>query len=108
MSVESKPGDPLRTDEILHTILSDMGDALIVADQSGNFLLFNPAAERMFGNPAGGVSPEEWPKRFGLFMADKVTPFPSDQLPLVRSIRGEYVNNQELFVRNEQVPQGLW
>src|SRR4030095_9486940 len=37
-----------------------------------------------------------------------ITPFPPDQLPLRRSIRGEEVNNIEVYVRNEKVPQGLW
>jgi PAS domain S-box-containing protein len=38
-----------RTNEILHSILSSMGDGVIVADKEGKFLVFNPAAERMFG-----------------------------------------------------------
>jgi PAS domain-containing protein len=38
-----------RTNDILQSILSNMGDAVIVADKNGNFLVFNPAAERMFG-----------------------------------------------------------
>src|SRR6185436_13843221 len=100
-------GEFLRTNEILHTILSDMGDALIVADRQGNFLVFNPAAERMFGSPLANVSPNDWPQHYGLFLPDKVTPFPSDQLPLTRSIQGEEVNNAEIFVRNEHVPRGL-
>ena len=97
-----------RTNEILHSILSDMGDAVIVADKEGDFLVFNPAAERMFGQGATKTSPAEWPRRYGLYLPDKVTPFPADQLPLRRSIRGEEVNNEEMFVRNKQMPQGLW
>jgi PAS domain S-box-containing protein len=97
-----------RTNEILHSILADMGDAVIVADKYGNFLLFNPAAQRMFGSGAGGVPPKEWASRYGLFLPDKVTPFPSEELPLSRSIRGEEVNNIEIYVRNQRVPQGLW
>ncbi len=40
------------TNEILQSILSSMGDAVIVADNEGKFLAFNPAAERMFGEGA--------------------------------------------------------
>src|SRR6266404_593622 len=97
-----------RTNDILHSILSDMGDAVIVGDKHGNFLLFNPAAQRMFGQGATQTPPAEWPRRHGLYLPDKVTPFPADQLPLRRSIRGEEVNNIEVYVRNEKVPQGLW
>jgi len=97
-----------RTTQILQSILSDMGDAVIVADKHGNFLLFNPAAERMFGQGAIHTPPSEWPQRYGLYLPDKVTLFPYEQLPLRRSIRGEEVNNIEVYVRNEKVPQGLW
>lgn len=97
-----------RTNEILHSILADMGDAVIVADKHGNFLLFNPAAERMFGSSPGSVPAREWPSRYGLYLPDKITPFPAQELPLTRSIKGEEVNNIEMYVRNEMVPQGLW
>jgi len=97
-----------RTNEILHSILSDMGDAVIVADKDGNFLVFNPAAERMFGKGATNTSAAEWSQRYGLYLPDKITPFPTEKLPLIRSLQGEDVNNEEMFVRNQQVPQGLW
>jgi len=97
-----------RTSEILHSILSEMGDPVIVADKHGNFLVFNPAAERMFGSRAEEVPVNEWSQRYGLFLPDKTTLFPYDQLPLLRSIHGEEVNNAEMFVRNQRVPEGLW
>jgi PAS domain S-box-containing protein len=85
-----------------------MGDAVIVADKHGNFLVFNPAAQRMFGQGAAQVASSEWSHHYGLYLPDKVTPFPPDQLPLTRSIRGEEVNNVEIFVRHDKAPQGLW
>ena len=81
-----------------------MGDAVIVADKEGKFLVFNPAAERMFGTGAVQMPSSEWSHRYGLYLPDKVTPFPHDQLPLTRSIRGEEVNNVEIFVRHEKAP----
>jgi PAS domain S-box-containing protein len=98
----------LRTNEILRCILSDMGDAVIVADKDENFLVFNPAAERMFGAGATKTNAGEWSQRYGLYLPDKVTPFPPEQLPLIRSIRGEEVNNVEMFVRHEKAPHGIW
>ena len=97
-----------RTNEILSSILSNMGDAVIVADKSGNFLVFNPAAERMFGKGAMHIPPAEWSHNYGLYLPDKVTPFPHEQLPMTRSIRGEDVDNIEVFVRHEKAPHGLW
>src|SRR5262249_2905524 len=97
-----------RTNEILQSILSNMGDAVVVADKDNKFLVFNPAAERMFGKGATQLPPTEWSHRYGLYLSDKVTPFPLDQLPLMRSIRGEDVNNVEMFVRHESAPRGFW
>jgi PAS domain S-box-containing protein len=97
-----------RTNEILHSILSNMGDAVIVADKDGKFLVFNPMAERMFGLEVSQTTSSEWPHRCGLYLSDKVTSFAHDQLPLTRSIRGEEVNNVEMFVRHEKAPKGLW
>ena len=97
-----------RTNQILRSILSDMGDAVIVADKNENFLVFNTAAERMFGAGAVKAGASEWAKHYGLYLPDKVTPFPHDQLPLVRSIRGEEVNNVEMFVRHEKAKNGRW
>src|SRR5436190_7566900 len=97
-----------RTNEILHSILSDMGDAVIVADKDENFLVFNPAAERMFGAGATKTNASEWSHRYGLYLPDKVTPFPHEQLPLIRAIHGEEVNNVEMFVRHEKAPHGIW
>jgi PAS domain S-box-containing protein len=97
-----------RTNEILQSILSNMGDAVIVADKDNKFLVFNPAAERMFGKGAMQMPSTEWSHRYGLYLPDKITPFPHDQLPLTRSIRGEQVDNVEVFVRHEKARHGLW
>lgn len=97
-----------RTNEILRSILSNMGDAVIVADKEGKFLLFNPMAERMFGMGATESNSSEWSHRYECYLPDKVTLFPEDQTPLIRSIRGEEVNDVEMFVRHARRPHGLW
>src|SRR5437762_3081095 len=97
-----------RTNEILQSILSNMGDAVIVADKDGKLLVFNPVAERFFGTREMQTTPSEWPRHYGLYLPDQVTLFPADQLPLTRSIRGEEINNVEIFVRHENAIRGLW
>jgi twitching motility protein PilJ len=44
----------------------------------------------------------------GLFLPDQVTPFPADELPLMRAVRGEEIKDAEFFVRHAQAPDGLW
>lgn len=37
------------TEEILHTILQHAGDAIVITDEGGSIIYWNPSAERMFG-----------------------------------------------------------
>ena len=59
-----------RTNEILQSILSNMGDAVIVADKDGKLLVFNPVAERFFGPRATQTTPSEWSRQYGLYLPD--------------------------------------
>lgn len=93
---------------LLDSILHHMGEAVIVADKQYRFQIFNPAAERMFGVGATETRAEGWARTYGLFLPDQVTPFPADELPLARSIRGEEVNDVEMFVRHDKTPDGVW
>jgi PAS domain S-box-containing protein len=107
-AISDQTAELSRTNRILHSILADMGDAVVVADKDENFVLFNPAAERMFGTGATNTKSHEWSQRYSLYLPDKVTPFPSDKLPLACSLRGEEVNNVEMFVRHDKAPHGIW
>lgn len=93
---------------LLQLILHSMSDGIVVTDEQGQFLVFNPAAEQMFGKGATDTKTNEWVEQYGLFMPDQVTPFPPEELPLVRALRGENTKDVELFVRNPQLPQGCW
>lgn len=94
--------------EVLASILHNIGDAVIVADTQYRFLTFNPAAERMFGTVAIETRAEGWSRAYGLYLPDQVTEFPADELPIARSIRGEEVDDLEMFVRHDKAPDGVW
>ncbi len=94
--------------EVLRLILNQMADGVIVADESERFLVFNPAAERMFGTGATPTTSNEWPGRYGLFLPDMTTPFPAEKLPLTRAVRGESSSGVEMFVRHEGEAEGIW
>src|SRR2546427_1354163 len=95
-----------RQKELLQLILGSIADGVVVADSNGKFLLFNAAAEEVLGIGATETTPGEWSDRYGVYLPDTVTQHPSDQLPLVRAMRGESVDAVELFIRNPQVPEG--
>jgi PAS domain S-box-containing protein len=50
---------------------------------------------------------DEWALRYGCFLPDKVTLYKTDELPMVRAMRGENVDELEIFLRNSAVPEGI-
>src|SRR5229473_1376556 len=95
-----------RQKELLQLILESIADGVVVADSNGKFLLFNAAAEQVLGVGATDTTPDQWSDQYGVYLPDTVTQYPSDQLPLVRAMRGESVDAVELFIRNPHVPKG--
>ncbi|MCZ0900274.1 PAS domain S-box protein, partial [Microcoleus sp. HI-ES] len=93
---------------LLQLLINSIGDGIIAADEKGNFLLFNPAAEDMFGMGATDAILNEWSARYGLFLPDTVTPYPPADIPLARTVRGEAVDDIDLFSRHPGKPEGLW
>jgi len=82
-------------------------EGVVVADAAGEFVLFNPAAERILGMGLEEVGLQEWSRTYGCFYPDARTPFPPEQLPLARALKGEEAE-EELFIRNQRVPDGVW
>ena len=96
------------TSAVLRSILDNMADAVIMADEHERVLEVNPAAQRLFGQIPPEASRAEWARRFGLYLPDAVTPLPPDQVPLSRVLRGESVNDVEILVRQQGQPAEIW
>jgi PAS domain S-box-containing protein len=97
----------LQQTSILQSILHSMADPVVVADEKGRFMLWNQAADRMIGVGLTDAPPEEWTRRYGCYLPDTVTPYPTEELPLFRAIRGETVQEVEVFLRNPEIPEGV-
>jgi len=93
---------------ILQSILRSLGEGVIVADMAGKFLVWNPAAERIIGLGPTNSSPEAWQRTYGVYLPDRVTPYPTEDLPLAKAIRGISVDGDEQFLRHAGCPDGLW
>ncbi len=91
---------------LLGAIMASLGDGVGVVDAEGAFLLHNPAAKALFGvdDIAG---PENWQGHYGLFRPDGRTPFPVEEMPFVRALRGESSDDVEMVVRNAARPDGI-
>jgi PAS domain S-box-containing protein len=92
---------------MLQSVLESMIEGLVAADQHGNFILWNEAAEKIVGRGATKLPPQEWNAHYELCMPDTVTPIPPGEGPLERAIRGE-VSSTEIILHNPKIDQQVW
>lgn len=96
-----------RQTEVLHSILNGMSEGVIVADADGSLILINSPAERMIGRSAEATLAATH-KTSKFYHADTVTPLSVDDLPSSRAIRGEDVDDAEMFLRPVHGGPGIW
>lgn len=92
----------------LEGIFDSMGDGLLVTDESGKMLVMNKTAESILGYGFSELPAKERAKLFGNHLPDKVTPYPVDDLPTFKALRGESSDEVEIFIRNQYRPEGCW
>ncbi|MCI0637499.1 MAG: PAS domain S-box protein, partial [Gemmataceae bacterium] len=96
-----------RHTEVLRSILNGMSEGVFVADAEGKLILINPAAERMIGSPSEAtLAATRGTSEF--YRPDAVTPLDVQDLPSARAIRGEDVDEAEMFVRPLHTGEGIW
>ena len=97
-----------RQTHAMETVFNSISDGVVVADENGDFTIFNPSAERIVGIGLTEEGPDEWTGRYGIFFPDRETPVPMEELPLVRAIQGHSSDEMDLFIRNARVPEGVY
>ena len=94
--------------QLTDTIFNSISDGVVAADASGTFTIFNPSAESILGIGPIDTTVDQWSENYGFFFTDRITPFPADELPLARALKGEASDEVEMFVRNPAVPEGVF
>jgi hypothetical protein len=91
----------------LQSVLDSIADGLIATDAQGNFVLWNPAADRILGQGKADVPPSEWAQHYRVYLPDRTILYPAEELPLARALRGLQVES-EMFVQREDGAGGAW
>ena len=102
---EGALGDQTR---LLRSVLDSVGDGVAVVDSTGKFLLFTSEAQRIVNRPSPTVPRDAWAEYFGFHLPDGVTPFPAEQLPMVRAMAGQASNDVEILIRHSDWPEPHW
>ncbi len=89
-------------------IFNSISDGVVIADVNGEFIFFNKFAEEILGIGKKEVDPGTWSDEYGCFYIDQITPYPSDQLPLIQTIRTGKVCREIVFIKNNSRPEGVF
>ena len=88
-------------------VLDALVEGVAVANETGDFIFFNPAGERILGVGAVEAPPEKWPEAYGVFEPDGRTRMPYEELPLVKAMRGGSDDGREMVIRNQNNSEGV-
>ncbi|MBU2646466.1 response regulator [bacterium] len=98
----------VQKEAILQQVLGSMSDGVVVMEKEGCLLHVNRAFRDMVGN---GQIPDDyncWPEEIGFYQSDEKTPYTIAELPMTTIFRGKPVDSEEIFIRNKNLPDGMW
>jgi len=95
-------------DTFLESVIMRLKEGIVVSDSDGHLLMLNESARRFFGVGATEAAPNDWSEVSGICLPDTDTPYPLDQLPMIRALRGDAIEDEELFVRGYESSEGIW
>jgi len=91
---------------LLDLVFDHLPHGVVVGAPDGTLKL-NPAGAEILGALAENKGTEAWADQYGLFREDG-TPYQSNDLPLVRAMRGEIIESAMLRMRTKAKPEGVW
>jgi diguanylate cyclase (GGDEF)-like protein/PAS domain S-box-containing protein len=90
------------------SVLNSMADAVAVVDLQERLVMLNPAGQRLLNLKPLEISGLRPLNTIALYQADGETPYPPEQRPLQRALRGEHVNALLGRLRHEGFPSEIW
>jgi phosphoserine phosphatase RsbU/P len=105
---EVQPSSGPVSPSLTQKVIDSLAEGVIVSDPEGRLLMFNPAAERILSIGLKDVPLAQWSSLYGFYRPDMRTRMPSEELPLARALRGEVVDDCEIYVRRDGGPDGRW
>lgn len=92
----------------LRAMFEQLPVAFMAADGTGKVTVANSEAIKIIGDGSIDQTVEDVASQFGIFEPDKKTVVNPENVPLARALRGETVRGQELFLRSQNFPEGIW
>lgn len=97
-----------RQSTILNSILSSLGDGLVVVDQKGFLVSANPAASQILGVTNLIQKMEHRSEGLGFHYPDSKLPIPSKETPMAQAVlHGRTCDDFEILVKNKTHQDGI-
>ncbi|HWA97651.1 MAG TPA: PAS domain S-box protein, partial [Pirellulales bacterium] len=98
-----------RQSHILQSTLDSIGDGVVVANEHGQVLLFNPAAKQILGLGLDQARRDGQTAEHTLDGADGSIVGNLDESPVARAaLKGEKIDQLEMYVKHDRVREGMW
>ena len=94
---------------LLQSVFTTMTNPIVVVDGTGRATTWNAAAEQLVPKPDDlSLTAPEVSAHAGLFEPDRATLMDVNQLPLARALRGEDVDDADVYIKSAVKPDGAW
>jgi PAS domain S-box-containing protein len=93
--------------EVLRALVDNLDEAVVVLDRQGQVQFANAAAERLYGIVPESPSIAQWSEAYGMYLPDRRTPWPAEELPGALALRGQTAET-EMYVRPPGTAEGYW
>lgn len=97
------------TNSLYEILVNTMPHGIAITDTKGRFILWNKTAEEMFPismflTPTRSA----WASVFGAYTVDRKQEYKFEDLPLSKSLRGQWVKCEKVYIKNDKYPAGLY
>ena len=82
----------------LETVLDTVQTGIVACDAQGTLTLFNRAAREFHGLPQEPLPADQWAEHYDLYQTDGKTRMRTEDVPLVRALRGEEVRDTVFMI----------
>jgi PAS domain S-box-containing protein len=92
---------------VLRALVDNLDEAVVVLGRDGGVQFANAAAERLYGIRSDGPGIAGWSEAYRIFLPDRQTLWPAEDLPGAVALRGQTVEGEQ-YVRPPGAAQGYW
>lgn len=86
----------------LNALLDSVDEGIVACDAEGNLTLFNKATREFHGLPELDMPKERLAEHYDLYYPDGETLLKAEDIPLLKALRGEAVENIEMVIAPKQ------